>query len=628
MKLTTQFFRKSASNNVLCPALLDPFSTGDQRAVYRTTRALLAAFLFTICTTASSVAQFTEQFAGSLDAVGYSSVAWGDDDNDGYLDILLTGYTGSAYVSKIYHNNAGSGFTEVFAGSLTGVRYSSVAWGDYDNDGYLDILLTGYTGTGSTCISKIYHNNAGSGFTEVFAGSLIASYDGSVAWGDYDNDGYLDILLTGHECVSGGISKIYHNNAGSGFTEVFAGSLTPVHQGSLAWGDYDNDGDLDILLTAALGANGPWVSKIYRNDGGVFNTVPSSPTGLSAAVAGTTATLTWNPATDAQTPQAGLTYNLRMGTSPNAINTLSWMANVSTGYRRVVRMGNANQVTSYSVKNLSPGTYYWCVQAIDTAFAGSPCAAEVSFSVGTPCYDSQNFVVNGSFEVTSPAVAPNSFNDSLDPTTGVPGWTTTGNFLEVWANTFGGIPASLGPNQLEINAQSDNQTVSQVVTGLDPKCPTTFCFDYTGRLDVVGSTPNNDFTVTLTGGYALSVPLDPAAYSVGGWLSFCTSFVPTTSTITIAFTGQPHFTDGTTATQGGAHIDNVSITQCCPCPPSPVLSVALSAGNIVLSWNGPGYRLECTTVLAGTATVWVSVPGTSPVTLSACCSKFFRLVCP
>ena len=83
-------------------------------------------------------------------------MAWGDYDNDGDLDILLTGDSGSGYIAKVYQNT-GSGFSEVYSGSLTGVRYGSVAWGDYDDDGDLDILLTGNSGSGY--VSHIYRND-------------------------------------------------------------------------------------------------------------------------------------------------------------------------------------------------------------------------------------------------------------------------------------------------------------------------------------------------------------------------------------------------------------------------------------------------------------------------------------
>jgi len=225
----------------------------------------------------------------------------------------------------------------------------------------------------------------------------------------------------------------------------------------------------------------------------------------------------------------------------------------------------------------------------------------------------------------------NNYSDLLNPTTGVPGWTTTpGDFLEVWCNVFGNIPASAGTNQLEINALNTDQTVSQVVTNLSTNCPTEFCFDYTGRFGLVTRTYNNDFTMTLSGGYSLSVPLDPGAYTSGGWLRFCTNFVPISPTITIAFRGHPH---STANGAGGAHIDNVALTQCCPpCPPSPILNVARVGSNIVISWSGTGYHLECASLLSkpNSATVWGNLGASSPVTLplSGGGQKFFRLVCP
>jgi len=164
----------------------------------------------------------------------------------------------------------------------------------------------------------------------------------------------------------------------------------------------------------------------------------------------------------------------------------------------------------------------------------------------------------------------------------VPGWTTpVGNTLEVWGNTLNGLPASAGINHMEVNAASNDQTVSQVVTGLSTNCLATFTFDYTGRFDIAGNSYNNNFTATLSGGYSLSVDLDPVIYGIAGWKNFSFSFVPTTSTVTIAFRGHPHFVNGP-ATAGGAHIDNVSLTQCCS---TNSCITATSPTNKVLSCN-------------------------------------------
>ncbi len=217
---------------------------------------------------------FTEIAAG-LAGVVRGSVAWGDYDSDGDLDVLLTGHTGSTVVSKIYRNNNGTGsFTDVGA-DLPGVAYSSVAWGDYDSDGDLDILLTG-TLTDSTRISRIYRNDGSDDFTDIDAGLPGVSV-GSVAWGDYDSDGDFDILLSG-DTDSGSISRIYRNDDGI-FTDIGAG-LAGVGSGSAAWGDYDSDGDLDVLLSGGTGSGNLSISRIYRNDDGIFTDIVAGLTGV------------------------------------------------------------------------------------------------------------------------------------------------------------------------------------------------------------------------------------------------------------------------------------------------------------------------------------------------------------
>ena len=86
-------------------------------------------------------------------------------------------------------------------------------------------------------------------------------------------------------------------------------------------------------------------------------------------------TLSWSASSDAETPAAGLSYNLRVGTTPGGSEITSPMANTTSGYRRIVQHGNAQQRTSWIV-TVPPGTYYWTVQAVDGTYAGSPFAAE------------------------------------------------------------------------------------------------------------------------------------------------------------------------------------------------------------------------------------------------------------
>ncbi|MFC2080501.1 PKD domain-containing protein, partial [Bacteroidota bacterium] len=214
---------------------------------------------------------------------------------------------------------------------------------------------------------------------------LTGVYNSSVAWGDYDNDGYLDILLTGSY-----MSKIFHNNGDNSFTEKTAIELPGVSSGSVAWGDYDNDGDLDILLT------GSSMSKIFNNDQQIFNSPPIAPTDITTILSGSSMIFSWDKATDQETPQLGLSYNLRIGTSPGAGDILSPMS-LQDGKRSIVYFGNCGNNTSLTIDISDhtpfPEDIYYCVQAIDNGFLASGWSVEKSevlvfisdFSLATGC---------------------------------------------------------------------------------------------------------------------------------------------------------------------------------------------------------------------------------------------------
>jgi hypothetical protein len=111
------------------------------------------------------------------------------------------------------------------------------------------------------------------------------------------------------------------------------------------------------------------------------NTPPTAPSGLVAIPSGDGVTLSWSASSDSQTPSTGLTYNLRVGTAPGAGDIVAPMSDTGNGYRRITGMGNVGQGIGAVLWNLTPGTYYWSVQAVDTAFAGSAFAVEGSFTI-------------------------------------------------------------------------------------------------------------------------------------------------------------------------------------------------------------------------------------------------------
>jgi hypothetical protein len=203
---------------------------------------------------------FVRNTTVSLPYCGDGSIAWGDYDNDGRLDLLMTGTpNGVTHFSRIYHNNGDGTFTEdtqADAGLPGVASYSSGVWGDYNNDGHLDFVLAGQLSSYSR-ITRIYRNNGDGTFTRDTQADAGMPGAPGAAWGDYDNDGKPDLVLSGY----GTRIRIYHNNGDGTFTEdTQADAGLPVNLvGTVAWGDFNNDGFLDVLVSGSP-------SAIYRND--------------------------------------------------------------------------------------------------------------------------------------------------------------------------------------------------------------------------------------------------------------------------------------------------------------------------------------------------------------------------
>lgn len=322
---------------------------------------------------------FTEVLTG-ISPLTNGAVAAGDLNNDGKTDLVIAGrFDSFDYKSEIYLNQGNAVFVKMEV-ALEPARYSSIALCDYSGDGFLDVLIAG-SNNNDVLSTSLYRNLNGADFVSA-ATPITGTIQGSVAWGDMNNDGLADVLLTGSNLPTGAtrVTEIFLNQGNDVFTKYTGYSFDGLRRSMAQWGDMNNDGKLDIVMTGYRNA-GDYITKVYLNNTPTANTPPNPPQNLIAAPAGGSAILSWAPASDAQTTAAALTYNVRIGTSPGASDVISPLAHPTAGKRFVPRFGNTGNTTQLAINNLDYGTYYWSVQTIDAAFEGSTFAPEQTFVV-------------------------------------------------------------------------------------------------------------------------------------------------------------------------------------------------------------------------------------------------------
>ncbi len=233
-------------------------------------------------------------------------VAVFDYNNDGLLDIFFTNgaeipslhKSDASFYNRLFHNNGDGTFTDVTEkAGLAGVGYSmGVAAGDYDNDGFVDLYVTGFNR------NQLLHNNGDGTFTDVTEKAGVAGiipgqgkpWSVTAGWIDYNNDGLLDLFVvnyldysisSAHSCQTDNIidycspneyrgtpNILFQNNGDGTFTDVSRQSHISQYVGKgmgVAFADFDNDGFTDIFVSNDTSPN----FLLHNNGDGTFTDV-------------------------------------------------------------------------------------------------------------------------------------------------------------------------------------------------------------------------------------------------------------------------------------------------------------------------------------------------------------------
>ena len=211
--------------------------------------------------------------AGSLGLAArgdWRDVVFGDFDGDGRVDLFAVNGQGS---STLLHNGGAQGFSDITAASgLSGITGSSAAVGDYNNDGFLDLFVAGVNGGGTLWLNRGDGTFTRDARSSAALGALRSTEGLAASFVDYDNDGWLDLVVAGRP-VAGAKSAasvfVFRNDGTGKFIDqstVIPANVRVLGASAIAVSDVDEDGDEDLWLMDGTGA-----PRLLRNDLGNSN---------------------------------------------------------------------------------------------------------------------------------------------------------------------------------------------------------------------------------------------------------------------------------------------------------------------------------------------------------------------
>ena len=364
--------------------------------------------------------------SSSIASLSNSSFDFGDIDKDQDIDLVITGFSAiDGLKSIIYENKTVLGESLVLSpttNNIVAIKDGTTDLIDFDGDGDLDVVLTGTSINGD--VFEIYMNKLNEGIKDWprFSSGLTPIRNSKIDLGDFNGDGFADLLYSG---ISGGgtgqVTKLSEYNKSTQSYQDSAFDVSDFSTAEVEFGDIDGDDDLDFVI---VGTNKNWNSNSTQNvDKYIFRTylnvrndsakilsssknknankaeantivynfneapavpiIPNNATKLLTNVSTKSGTypieLNWEASTDDHTPSAGLTYAIKIGTTPGGEEVMSANSN-QDGTRKVSEKGNVEHNTKWRL-SLPVGNYYWSVQAIDAAYSGSVFSAPQKIQV-------------------------------------------------------------------------------------------------------------------------------------------------------------------------------------------------------------------------------------------------------
>jgi hypothetical protein len=364
-------------------------------------RRLGEVYMNTTDTTNKSIT-FARNTSLTLPALRNATIDLVDYNNDGLLDLAVSGTSqATGQVFRIYQNKwaDSAAKTVQFLQTNADVKpfeSGQTTWGDINADGYPDVIFSGTrTGVGAISSMALANNNTSNGIIKY--GELPTFPFGNYtvmrpSLGDFSGKKVPDLVLVGTEKVvnpTDGTStlvssfKILKNvrDLSAKVVAPVAASTNQMETMTIKSMSSNSSSQLTSFTQtpfkgfATTDTTIAVVDSNYVESSYVSNTAPSQPTLDNSNIISKVddrylVQLNWKPSKDDKTPSSGLTYAVSIGTAPGKIDIMDPNADIATGTRKTPDAGNAGKNNSMTVL-LAPGTYYWTVQSIDAANAGS-----------------------------------------------------------------------------------------------------------------------------------------------------------------------------------------------------------------------------------------------------------------